>query len=85
MTQNDEAKTQAFVGRMLGDSAALTTTVLAAIGDQLGLWKDLDRCGGGTSRAIAERNGLSERHVREWLSAMSASMSAFAPAPIAAI
>jgi SAM-dependent methyltransferase len=72
MTQIDEAKTQAFGGRMLGDTAALLTTVLAAIGDQLGLWKDLDRRGPGTSSAIAERNGLSERHVREWLAAMSA-------------
>lgn len=72
MSPIDEGTTQAFVGRMLGDAAATTTTVLAAIGDQLGLWKDLEHRGPGTSRAIAERNGLSERHVREWLLAMSA-------------
>lgn len=37
----DEAKLNAFVGRMLGDLGALTNSVLVNIGDRLGLYKAL--------------------------------------------
>ena len=32
--------TEEFVGKVLGDTVGLTNTVLAWIGDELGLWKD---------------------------------------------
>jgi SAM-dependent methyltransferase len=64
--------TDAFVGKVLGDTVGLTTTVLAFIGDRLGIWKELHTRGPGTSEEIARRTGLAERPVREWLSAMSA-------------
>jgi ubiquinone/menaquinone biosynthesis C-methylase UbiE len=71
MTTYDEKKANDFVGRVLGDSTAVTTTALASIGDRLGLWKDLARNGPATSQALATRTRLSERHVREWASAMA--------------
>jgi SAM-dependent methyltransferase len=64
--------TEAFVGKVMGDTVGLTTTVLAFIGDKLGIWKELNTHGPGTSEEIARRTGLAERPVREWLSAMSA-------------
>jgi 2-polyprenyl-3-methyl-5-hydroxy-6-metoxy-1,4-benzoquinol methylase len=64
--------TEAFVGKVLGDTTGLTNTVLAWIGDELGLWKDLHARGPATSIELAGRTRLAERPVREWASAMTA-------------
>jgi 2-polyprenyl-3-methyl-5-hydroxy-6-metoxy-1,4-benzoquinol methylase len=64
--------TEAFVGKVLGDTTGLTNTVLAWIGDELGLWKDLHAKGPATSAELAGRTRLAERPVREWASAMTA-------------
>jgi SAM-dependent methyltransferase len=64
--------TEAFVGKVLADTTGLTTTVLAWIGDELGLWKDLHARGAATSAELAARTKLAERPVREWASAMAA-------------
>src|SRR5581483_2948017 len=64
--------TEAFVGKVLADTTGLTTTVLAWIGDELGLWKDLHAKGAATSAELAARTRLAERPVREWASAMAA-------------
>ncbi len=61
-----------FIERVLGDSAAFTQIAMAALGDRLGIWKDLAANGPATSAQLARRMGLSERHVREWLAAMAA-------------
>jgi 2-polyprenyl-3-methyl-5-hydroxy-6-metoxy-1,4-benzoquinol methylase len=68
----DEAKVEEFLGKVLGDTAGLTTTVLASIGDRLGLWKDLAANGPATSDELATRTGTQERYVREWLGGMAA-------------
>lgn len=68
----DEAKAAAFTGRVLGDTAAAATIVLAAIGDKLGLFKDLATRGPATSVELARRTQTSERYSREWLAAMTA-------------
>lgn len=60
-----------FTDRLLGDCAGLVQVVLVAIGDRLGLWSDLHANGPATSVQLARRMALSERHVREWLSAMA--------------
>jgi len=60
-----------FIERVFGDSAAFVTIAMAAIGDRLGIWKDLAAHGPATSMQLARRMGLSERHVREWLAAMA--------------
>jgi SAM-dependent methyltransferase len=66
------ATTEEFVGKVLGDTVGLTNTVLAWIGDELGIWKDLAKQGPATSAELARRMGLAERPVREWLHAMTA-------------
>jgi SAM-dependent methyltransferase len=68
----DEAKAGAFTGRVLGDTAATSTIVLAAIGDRLGLFKDLAAAGPATSEELAARTGTNERYIREWQAAMFA-------------
>jgi hypothetical protein len=59
--------TEAFVGRALNDLSATLTTILAAIGDRLGLFKDLATLGQPTSAELAARAGIDERYAREWL------------------
>jgi 2-polyprenyl-3-methyl-5-hydroxy-6-metoxy-1,4-benzoquinol methylase len=67
----DQAKMDAFVSKVLGDTTGLMTTTMASIGDRLGLFKDLAAHGPATSAALAQRTAVDERYVREWLSAMA--------------
>ena len=46
------------------------TTLLAVIGDRLGLFKNLAEHGSATPRELAGRMTLDERYTREWLGAM---------------
>jgi hypothetical protein len=59
------------VHKVLGDTSATMTTLLASIGDRLGLFKDLAANGPGTSAEVARRTGSNERYVREWLGGMA--------------
>jgi SAM-dependent methyltransferase len=68
----DENRAAEFTGRVLADTAAAATVVLAALGDRVGLFKNLAEHGPGTSGELASRTGLSERYVREWLAGMFA-------------
>src|SRR5467141_54924 len=68
----DQAKQEAFVNKVLGDTSATMTTILASIGDRLGLFKDLAANGPATSAEVADRTGTNERYVREWLGGMTA-------------
>jgi SAM-dependent methyltransferase len=68
----DENRATEFTGRVLADSAAAATIVLAALGDRTGLFKDLAKAGPATSGELASRAGLCERYVREWLGGMFA-------------
>lgn len=72
MTTINEQKAEEFVGKVLTDTSAAMVTTLSALGDRLGLWKDLAANGPGTSSEIAARTDLAERYVHEWLSAVSA-------------
>lgn len=69
-TPDEEAG--AFTGRVLEDTAAAATVVMAALGDRLGLFKSLANDGPATSATLAGRTGLDERYVREWLNGMYA-------------
>ena len=66
----DQAKTEAFVGKVLGDTSGMTVTIMATIGDRLGLFKQLAQ-GPATSRQLAARADINERYAREWLGAMA--------------
>src|SRR5215467_8790806 len=67
----DQTKTEAFVGKVLSDTAGLAVTVMSSIGDRLGLFKNLAEQGSATSEELAERAQVNERYAREWLGAMA--------------
>lgn len=67
----DNAKVEQFVGKVLSDTSATMTTLLATVGDRLGLFKDLATNGPATSEAFASRTGINERYAREWLGGMA--------------
>jgi SAM-dependent methyltransferase len=67
----DQAKVEAFAGKVLGDAAGVTNTALASIGDRLGLFKFLAESNPLTSEELATRAELNERYVREWLAALA--------------
>ena len=48
------------------------TTGLTALGDRLGLFKDLANNGPATPAELAERAGVNERYAAEWLRGMAA-------------
>ena len=62
----DPTKTEAFLGKVLGDTSGMTVTVMAAIGDRLNLFKNLAH-GPATVAQLANSAGLNERYVQEWL------------------
>ncbi len=64
-------KTEALVGKVLGDTSGMLTTIMAAIGDRLGLFKALAEQGPATSAELASRAGIQERYAREWLGGMA--------------
>ncbi len=67
----DVQKAEAFVGKVLNDTSATLVTVLAALGDRLGLFKTLAAIGPATSAELAARAGVDERYAREWLGGMT--------------
>ena len=68
----DQAKLEAFVGKMVGDMGAAMSAALVVLGDRLGLYKALAEAGPSTSAELAARTGTHERNVREWLAAQAA-------------
>src|SRR5215813_2656494 len=70
--QVDQARQEAFIGKMLSDFAAAMATTLASIGDRLGLFKELATHGPLTSAELAVRARVHERYAREWLGGMAA-------------
>ena len=69
----DQAKLEAFQGKMLGDMGAAISAALVIVGDKLGLYKAMAEMGPTTSLKLAAATGTTERYVREWLAAQAAS------------
>jgi len=67
----DQAKQEAFAGKVLGDCAGFQSVLMGALGDRLGLFKDLATNGPATSEELAARTGIIERYAREWLGGMA--------------
>jgi SAM-dependent methyltransferase len=63
----DEARAEAFAERMFGVLRSGSIALLCSIGHQTGLFDALAEAGSVTSAELAERAGLEERYVREWL------------------
>jgi SAM-dependent methyltransferase len=72
-TTIDEQKLEAFMGRFVGDMGAAMTMPLVRIGERLGLYRAMAHAGPITSQELAERSGVRERYVREWLANQTAS------------
>ncbi len=68
----NEEKVGEFVGKVMGDASATMTTILAVLGDRLGLFKDLAAHGPATPAELAERTSTDERYMEEWLGGMLA-------------
>jgi ubiquinone/menaquinone biosynthesis C-methylase UbiE len=71
-TNVDQAKAEAFGGRMLGLLNDSFLGVLVSIGHRTGLFDVMAGLAPATSVDIAAAAKLDERYVREWLSAMTA-------------
>ena len=67
MRAADPQKLDALVGRLVGDVGASVTGALIVLGDQLGLYKAMADGEPVTSQQLAEKTGLRERYLREWL------------------
>jgi SAM-dependent methyltransferase len=70
--QLDQEKLEAFVERVVLDVGTAMRGALSYIGDRLGIFKAMADAGPVTPGDLAERTGLSERYLREWLGSMTA-------------
>ena len=68
----DENKLAELQGKVLTDVAGSMGLIMAYMGDRLELYTALVEIGPASSEKLAESTGLTERYVREWLSANAA-------------
>lgn len=68
----NQEKLEAFVERVVLDIGTAMRGGLSYIGDRLGIFKAMADSGPVTAAELAERTGLSERYLREWLGSMTA-------------
>jgi SAM-dependent methyltransferase len=68
----DLARVEAFATKLAGDQGVAANAVLAYLGDRLGLWRALAGVPAATAAELADRTGLAERYLREWLAAQAA-------------
>jgi len=66
MSDIDNDKLGALVGKMLGDLGGAFSVPTVRIGFRLGLFDALHRHGAARISELADRTGLAERYVREW-------------------
>lgn len=68
----DPDKLQTTVRRVFGWLEGALVSGMIYLGDELGLYRAMNGAGPLTSQALAERTGLDERWVREWLHGQAA-------------
>jgi uncharacterized protein YndB with AHSA1/START domain/SAM-dependent methyltransferase len=66
----DLGATMEFAGRVMGDLGGAMASLMTLLGARLGLFRAL-AAGPSSSAELAERTGLAERYVREWLWCMA--------------
>jgi SAM-dependent methyltransferase len=71
-TAVDTDRVEQFVLKVATDLGIAHHSVLAYLGDRLGLWTTLAAHPGSTSEELARHTGLAERYLREWLAAQAA-------------
>lgn len=67
----EQTEVELFLKKVVTDTSGLATTVMAAIGDRLGLFKDLAANGPAGSSEFAKRTNIHERYAKEWLAGMT--------------
>ena len=72
MSDIDNDKLGALVGKMLGDLGGAFSVPTVRIGYRLGLFEALHRHGPARISELSARTGLAERYVREWAMAQAA-------------
>ena len=70
--QINENRLNEFVQQVFGDLSAMAGGAMVALGDKLGLYREMRGAGPITSVELAHRTGCSERYVREWLNSQAA-------------
>jgi 2-polyprenyl-3-methyl-5-hydroxy-6-metoxy-1,4-benzoquinol methylase len=68
----DPAKLEAFVFRAVDEVGATLNAALVVMGDKLGLYRALAGSGPLAPEELAQRSGVAERYVREWLNNQAA-------------
>jgi SAM-dependent methyltransferase len=68
----NQARLMQILGQAVGEIGAAMNGALVLLGDRLGLYKAMAGAGPMTSDALAAKTGMSERYLREWLSAQAA-------------
>ncbi|WP_331737639.1 class I SAM-dependent methyltransferase [Streptomyces sp. NBC_00019] len=68
----DEKRVMEFLERVVADNAAAFAGVSTSLGIRLGLYRAMSGAGALTSDQLAQKAGLVERYVREWLAAQVA-------------
>jgi SAM-dependent methyltransferase len=66
-TDIDEARLEAFMGQAVSDMGSNISAPLMLMGEKLGLYKAMAGAGPLSSAELADRAGVAERSVREWL------------------
>jgi hypothetical protein len=72
VSEIDFDKAKQVAQQIVGDVGTCVHGALCFIGDRLGLFKAMKDAGPVTSAELAEKTGLNERYLREWLNAMAA-------------
>jgi 2-polyprenyl-3-methyl-5-hydroxy-6-metoxy-1,4-benzoquinol methylase len=71
MQERNQAKKEAFAGKMVGVLNGAMLALMISLGGQTGLLETMAHLPPSTSEGIAQATGLHERYVREWLGAMA--------------
>jgi SAM-dependent methyltransferase len=72
-TAIDEQRLEAFLGQFVNDMGAAMTMPLVRLGERLGLYRAMAHAGALSSQELADKTGVRERYVREWLANQAAS------------
>jgi 2-polyprenyl-3-methyl-5-hydroxy-6-metoxy-1,4-benzoquinol methylase len=67
-----ETTVEGFAEQVLGDYAGANAFLMAGLGDRLGLFAVIAANEPQSSAELADRTGLQERYLREWLAGMAA-------------
>ncbi|MCW4055491.1 MAG: SAM-dependent methyltransferase, partial [Candidatus Bathyarchaeota archaeon] len=71
ISEVEQAKAECFMKKVMADTSGLAVTVMAALGDRLGLFKDLAANSPTGISDFVQRTGINEHYAKEWLAGMT--------------